>query len=60
MTHETSTIEQVDELLRLLHKSVDTPMDLGHSDSPNSTWNPPGVPMPDCQLIVCYVFKLLT
>jgi len=60
MTHEASSIEQVDKLLRLLHKSVDTLMDLGHSDSPHSTCNPPGVPMPDCQLIVCYVSRLLT
>jgi hypothetical protein len=48
MTHKTSTIKQIYELLRLLHEAVDTLVDLGHSDRPYSTWYPPGVPMSDC------------
>jgi hypothetical protein len=50
-TYKTSTVKQVDELLRLLNEAVDTLVDLGHSDGPHSSWYPPGIPMPDCQLV---------
>jgi hypothetical protein len=52
MTYKISSIEQINELLRLLHESVDAFVDLGHPDSPDLARNPPGVPMPDDQLSI--------
>jgi len=60
MTYKTSTVKQVDELLRFLYDAIDARVDLRHSDRPYSTWHPPGVPVPGCQLAVCQGFNLLT
>lgn len=49
-THKAGIVQQIDKLLRLLHEPIDTLVDLGHTNCPDSAGYPPGIPMSGSEL----------
>jgi len=56
-TYKTGAVHKIDKLLRLLHESIDTLVNLGHADSPDLTGYPPGVPMPAGQFTFSHMMR---